>query len=326
MVRSRFPEVILIENKENIGFSRANNQGVAKARGEYVCILNPDTAVAEDTFIKALTYAESLEDMGALGVQLIDGTGNFLPESKRNVPTPAISVSKLFGSKKTSYYARQVQEDEKAPVDVLVGAFMLLKREVYEEIKGFDEDYFMYGEDIDLSYKILKAGYTNHYTGDLKMLHYKGESTRKDKAYMTRFYGAMRIFYRKHFASNVLSNTLVAIGVFFARLLRTSGGTKRNPSAKPTKALILTENLTLLQRLSSKLEIPLTTISKAKLSEGMMKDTLFIFDVDYMPYAHIFKVMSDFRNHNNAFRIRPPGCSFILGSDHSDEKGSVVVF
>ena len=199
MVKERFPEITLIQNSENVGFSKANNQAVKVAQGDYVCILNPDTAVAEDTFTKTLTHFESHENVGALGIHLIDGTGNFLPESKRNVPTPSASLYKIVGlSGKASYYAKHIDKDQSGPVDILVGAFMLMKRSVYEEADGFDEDYFMYGEDIDLSYKITKLGYQNYYFGDADVLHYKGESTQKDKAYLDRFYGAMRIFYKKN--------------------------------------------------------------------------------------------------------------------------------
>ena len=157
MVKDNFPTLLLIENKKNVGFSTANNQGVAIAKGDYVCILNPDTAVAEDVFTKALDYANSLNDLGAIGCYLMDGTGSFLPESKRNLPTPHVSALKLLGFSK-KYYADAVSRNEKGNVAVLVGAFMLLKRSVYTKVNGFDQDYFMYGEDIDLSYKLEKAG------------------------------------------------------------------------------------------------------------------------------------------------------------------------
>ena len=150
MVKDNFPSITLIENKKNVGFSTANNQGVAVAKGDYVCILNPDTAVAEDVFTKVLHYASSLKDLGALGCYLMDGTGCFLPESKRNLPTPLVSALKLLGFSK-KYYADAVSRNEKGNVAVLVGAFMLLKRSVYNKVNGFDQDYFMYGEDIDLS-------------------------------------------------------------------------------------------------------------------------------------------------------------------------------
>lgn len=325
MVKEFFPEVTLIENKENVGFSKANNQAVNVAKGEYVCILNPDTAVAEGTFEKCLGISESSEKIGAIGVYLLDGTGNFLPESKRNVPTPFISLLKILGFTK-KYYASKLSEEATGSVSVLVGAFMFLKRSVYNEVGGFDEDYFMYGEDIDLSYKIEKAGYKNHYIGSTETLHYKGESTQKDAAYLDRFYGAMKIFYKKHFNSNPLLNASVNIGVSLAKKIKSSSEEIKKSAPTTEKAIVLTENLQLLKTLSETIETPLTSSSKTIFQETELTNTLFIFDVDYMPYHQIFMVMKKFKNQNNQFRIRPSGCDFIIGSDKSDEKGSVIVF
>lgn len=326
MVKEHFPKITLIENKENVGFSKANNQAVKVAKGEYLCILNPDTAVSERTFINCLDYAETIENMGALGVYLMDGTGNFLPESKRNVPTPKVSLLKLMGFVK-KYYAGHISENGKGKVDVLVGAFMFMKRSVYNEVGGFDEDYFMYGEDIDLSYKIAKAGYENYYNGDIETLHYKGESTQKDAVYFDRFYGAMRIFYKKHLKPNRLLNVLVSIGVTAIKLIRTSSGNTKSPTGPAIdKAYVFTENLAMYRRLSEKMDIELKTASKSLFDDGGLRNCLFIFDVSYMPYSQIFSVMRRLKNRNNQFRIYPRNSNFILGSDRSDEKGSVVVF
>ncbi len=325
MVKKRFPYLRLIENIENVGFSKANNQAVGVANGEYICILNPDTAVAEDTFIKSLLYAESVENLGALGIYLMDGTGCFLPESKRNVPTPKASLLKLLGTGK-SYYASHIKEEEKGEVAILVGAFILLKKSIYNQVKGFDEDYFMYGEDIDFSYKITKAGYKNHYLGTLEILHYKGESTQRDTAYLDRFYGAMKIFYGKHFKTNFLFNASVNLGVYFARKTSNKAAKKNLLTTKMNQAYVLTENLVLLKNLSEVLDIELKPTSKTIFPDESLNHCLFIFDVDYMPYSQIFMVMKKHSNMNNTFRIRPPGCNFILGSDYSDQKGAVLVF
>ena len=218
MVGDLFPEVKLIQNKENTGFSRGNNIGVAAAKGEYLCILNPDTVVAEDTFTELLNFADSIENLGIIGCRLIDGNGKYLPESKRNIPTPRVSINKIFGSG-DSYYANHVSELSLGKVDVLVGAFMLLKRETYNGIGGFDEDYFMYGEDIDFSFKILKKGYSNYYIGSHTIIHFKGESTPKDIFYRKRFYEAMQIFYKKHFRRNLLYDVVVKVGTKIMPLL-----------------------------------------------------------------------------------------------------------
>ena len=170
MVKQLFPEVILIENKENLGFSKGNNQGVANAKGEYICILNPDTVVPEDAFSELLKFSKTKDNLGIIGCKLVDGSGKFLPESKRNIPVVKIALQKIRGNS-TNYYANHVQESEVAKVDILVGAFMFMKQSVYNSLSGFDEDYFMYGEDIDLSYKAVKAGLDNYYFGTTTAIH-----------------------------------------------------------------------------------------------------------------------------------------------------------
>ena len=233
IVKELFPNITLIENKDNSGFSKGNNIGVAVAKGEYLCILNPDTVVAEDTFTKLLKFAESAKDVGIVGCRLINGNGNYLPESKRNIPTPKVSFNKIFGLG-DSYYANHVKEFGSGEVDVLVGAFMLLKREIYNEVGGFDEDYFMYGEDIDLSYITLKAGYNNYYLGNQTIIHFKGESTPKNKIYRKRFYEAMGVFYKKHFKRNFLMDILITIGAKMIPLFEMSKVRKRNTEKKDT--------------------------------------------------------------------------------------------
>jgi GT2 family glycosyltransferase len=329
MMKQKFPEIMLIENAENVGFSKANNQAVARASGEYVCILNPDTAVPHSIFTNCFHYCSSLSDLGILGVRLMDGTGNYLPESKRNIPTPRSSFVKLLGFRKNKngYYANYIAEDEVGEVAVLPGAFMLLKKSIYEEVGGFDEDYFMYGEDIDFSYKVLKAGYKNHFMGSDGILHYKGESPQNDTAYLDRFYGAMHIFYRKHFNSNFFTNTCVHLGLSLGKVIRKLMGKRsRNRASRPSEAVIITDNFNLLKNLSEKLEIPTKSASKAILNDKDFKNTLFVFDEEYMSYSQIFMVMNQLKNRGNQFRIRPSNCNFILGSDQSDEKGTVVVF
>jgi len=327
MMEERFPEITLIKNTENLGFSKANNLAVKVAKGEYICILNPDTAVSEDTFTKSLAHAERLDKLGVLGVYLMDGTGSFLPESKRNIPTPKTSLLKLMGLiKKSNYYANQVHEVENGKVDILVGAFMIMKRDVYDEVGGFDEDYFMYGEDIYLSYKMLQAGYHNHYTAITEILHYKGESTLKDQAYSNRFYGAMLIFFKKHFNTNVLLNMAVKLCVMAAKIVGFSGTNSKQKISSISQAYLLTENFGLLKHISEKMEIPIKASSKNILQDSLFENTLFIFDVDYMSYSQIFSVMKKLKNRNNQFRIRPPGCRFIIGSDQSDSQGNVMIF
>ncbi|NND87954.1 MAG: glycosyltransferase family 2 protein [Flavobacteriaceae bacterium] len=327
MVRSLFPSITLIENKENVGFSKANNQGVAVAKGTYVCILNPDTIVSASCFSQCIRINEQVDNVGAIGPYLLDGTGNFLPESKRNLPTPTISLLKLMGFTRP-YYANTIDDESLEEVDVLVGAFMFMKRAVYLEVGGFDEDYFMYGEDIDLSYKITMAGYKNYYAGTIKVLHYKGESTQKDAVYLDRFYGAMSIFYKKHYGGKHWLNSLVNLGVRIAKVMKGSSSSERRKVNKDEEKpiLLLTENFRLLKEISNSTKLQLTAASKAIFQDTLYENHLFIFDAEYMPYAQIFKVMQQQKNRGNLFRIHPPTAQFFLGSDTSDEKGQVVTF
>jgi GT2 family glycosyltransferase len=223
MMKTHFPNVKLIENNTNLGFPKGNNIGVAHAKGDYICILNPDTVVAEDTFEKVLAFAEKQKNIGIVGCKLIDGTGNFLPECKRGVPTPFVALTKIFGLYKlfpktalfNRYYAQHLSENETGKVGILVGAFMIMKRNLYQEIGGFDENCFMYSDDIDLSYIALKKGKTNYYFHETTVIHYKGESTVKDGLYMKHFREAMQFFYRKHFRSSIIFDVFMKIGAFF---------------------------------------------------------------------------------------------------------------
>lgn len=209
MLKENHPEVPVIENKENLGFSKANNIAIQQAEGEFILLLNPDTVVAEDTFDKTVEFLKDNPDYGGLGVRMVDGKGRFLPESKRGLPTPTVAFYKISGlskifpkSKKFSkYHAGHLKEDESGEVDILSGAFMMIRKSVLDKIGLLDETFFMYGEDIDLSYRIQLGGYKNHYAADTAIIHYKGESTKKSSVnYVFVFYRAMIIFAQKHFA------------------------------------------------------------------------------------------------------------------------------
>ncbi|MEM6723420.1 MAG: glycosyltransferase family 2 protein [Bacteroidota bacterium] len=208
MVRNQFPEVQLIANKANVGFSKANNQAIRIAKGEYVLLLNPDTVVQENSFTAPVQYLDDHPDAGALGVHMIDGQGQFLPESKRGFPTPFVAFCKTFGLSRlfpnsprfNRYHLGYLDERKNHEVDILSGAYMLMRKSVLEEVGLLDETFFMYGEDIDLSYRIQKGGYKNVYFADTTIIHYKGESTKKGSLnYVKVFYNAMIIFARKHF-------------------------------------------------------------------------------------------------------------------------------
>ena len=200
-----FPMVKFIENTSNEGFAKANNKAAKLATGEYILLLNPDTEFEGNMMKEILDFTDLQSNFGCLGVRLHDLEGKFLPESKRSVPDGFNSFEKLFtpfslkNKSKKGYYRNDIAENDIAEVDAITGAFMLMKKNLYLEIEGLDEAYFMYGEDIDLCYTLLRKGYKNWYFGKSSVLHIKGESTVKDKKYLENFYGAMQIFIRKYY-------------------------------------------------------------------------------------------------------------------------------
>lgn len=214
MLESKFPEVKIIINTTNTGFSRANNQAILQSKGEYVLLLNPDTVVGEDTFLKCIQKMDEDQEIGAIGVRMIDGGGNYLPESKRGFPSPMTAFFKTTGLYRlfpksgyfNKYYHGDLNPGDNHYIEILSGAFMFIRRDALDKAGLLDEDFFMYGEDIDLSYRILKAGYKNYYLADTTIIHYKGESTKKGTLnYIKTFYQAMIIFANKHFKGSSAS-------------------------------------------------------------------------------------------------------------------------
>ncbi|MAQ69796.1 MAG: glycosyl transferase family 2 [Flavobacteriales bacterium] len=208
MIQNEFPDVKLIANEKNTGFATANNQAIKKAQGEYILLLNPDTLIEENTLHETIIFFKKHKEAGALGVKMIDGNGDFLPESKRSLPSPSIAFYKIFGlsflfpkSKKFGKYHLNYLDKEKThEIDVISGAFFMTRKKILDEIGLLDEKFFMYGEDIDLSYRIQKKGYKNFYLPTTSIIHYKGESTKKTSInYILTFYQAMIIFVKKHY-------------------------------------------------------------------------------------------------------------------------------
>jgi len=225
MVKSKFPAVKLVELDQNLGFSKANNIALRQATGQYVVILNPDTIVEEKTFAKVIEFMDAHPEAGALGVKMVDGKGRYLPESKRSLPTPWVSFCKIFGLTSlfprsklfARYYLGHLSNDEIHEVEILSGAFMCVRKTVLDQIGYFDETFFIYGEDIDLSYRIILAGYKNYYFPHTQIVHFKGESTKKGSLnYVYHFYNAMRIFAKKHFSSKKINIFLIFINIAIA--------------------------------------------------------------------------------------------------------------
>lgn len=230
MVCRDFPQVHVIENHENVGFARANNMALSKSTGDYLLLLNPDTVVENDTFVRCVDFIVQHADCGGLTVKMVDGKGNFLRESKRGFPSPAASFYKIAGltrlfphSKRfAAYYMGHLGEDDVNEIEILPGAFLMLRREVYDKIGGLDETYFMYGEDIDYSWSIKLAGWKNYYLPTTRIIHYKGESTRKGSMnYVYTFYNAMAIFVRKYFSGKDarLFNLLLQVAIWLRATL-----------------------------------------------------------------------------------------------------------
>ncbi len=337
MMRNRFPEVKLIANPENSGFPKGNNIGVAEARGTYVCILNPDTVVAEDTFEKLLAFADSKSDLGIVGCKLIDGTGTFLPESKRGIPTPMVSLGRMLGLYKWfgnnsvfgKYYAQHLTPHQTGKVDILVGAFMLMKRDLYHQLNGFDEIFFMFGEDIDLSYRSLLAGKSNYYFGATSVIHYKGESTVKDQKYLHNFQKAMKLFYQKHYKSAAFLSVFMNLGSYLFSLKKASAAQMGFHQEIDTYWLFS-------DRLEAQAEVENLLGKKVvrhdaanenqlnSLSNHSGKNIEIIFDNRCWSFASIIEFMQQNNNQYFTYKIWPEHCDFLIGSNSSNSRGEVI--
>lgn len=336
MMQEKFPEVTLIQNKENFGFPKGNNIGFRQAKGKHICILNPDTVVAEDTFTKILAFAERQPNLGIVGCKLIDGTGNFLPESKRGIPTPWVAFTKIFGLYKifsktklfNQYYAQHLNENQTGKVDILVGAFMFLESKLYQDLNGFDENCFMYADDIDLSYRALQKGKSNFYFHETTVLHYKGESTIKDEKYMKRFQEAMNFFYAKHFKKSWFFSFFIQMGIWFFSFVKMfQGNVKENPL--PESYILYSENANLSEKLASILEnkVSFLDLKKEKMVNSCLilkgKKTEIILDNQYVSFKKCINLIETLKDKNITFKIFPKRTAFIIGSNSRNGRGEI---
>ena len=268
-----FPEVNFIWNAGNVGFAKANNQALAVAKGAFVLYLNPDTILAEDSIEKCLQFLKEHKDAGALGIKMIDGSGNFLKESKRAFPSPLTSLYKLTGLTRlfpfsktfARYHLGHLSENENHEVDVLAGAFMMIPKKVLDEIGNFDERFFMYGEDVDLSFRIQKVGYKNYYFSESTIIHFKGESTKRGSLnYVRLFYKAMNLFVKKHY-----SGSKAGIFIFFIQT-----------------AIIIRAGFSALGKLLKKIGLPIldaAIIFTAFVTTKFLWSTYIRQEIDYSP-------------------------------------------
>ncbi|MBS1534418.1 MAG: glycosyltransferase family 2 protein [Bacteroidetes bacterium] len=336
MMRERFPNIKLIVNHDNLGFPKGNNIGVSQAKGEFICILNPDTVVAEDTFQKVLQFAKTKTDLGIVGCKLIDGTGRFLPECKRGIPTPLVAFTKvtnlyrLWPKSKIlgGYYANHLDENQTGEVSILVGAFMVMKRELYLDLGGFDEDCFMYSDDIDLSYTALKKGLINYYFAETSIIHYKGESTVRDGLYMKRFREAMHFFYQKHFRVSFLFDSFMSVGAFLFSIFKKNQAVRINKRiheywllSADQNAVVKVENLLgkKVRQIESSSEIDLNS-----LVNKTGRNVEIIFDNDSWSFKSIISFMERHNRDHFTFKILPKNSNFLIGSNSSYDRGEVI--
>lgn len=323
-LRERFPEVTFIENKENVGFARANNQAIRMSAGKYVLLLNPDTIVAEHTLSDFIRFMDSHSEAGGAGAYMLRTDGTFAPESRRGLPTPFVAFCKMSGLAALlpqsrvfgRYYMRYLNENEVNEIEIISGACMLLRREALDKVGLLDEDFFMYGEDIDLSYRILKGGYKNYFL-PTRMLHYKGESTEKSSfRYTYTFYQAMRLFFRKHYAhySFLVSlpiNVAIWVRSFMAYIGNQFKHRKRRQPEKLSSDMLVIGSARMLAEVQRLVEhhqlrgdIRYVEGDEHTLSEGHLAvsfdtsayDTL-VYDADAYTYATILRLLETTPNH-----------------------------
>lgn len=298
-----YPTIKYLLQTENLGFAKANNIGVKNALGDYILILNPDTIIPEDIFPKLIDFHQSKDKIGLVGVRLIDTNGNFHTESKRNIPTAKNSFSKLFKklNKSTSnnYYKLEVDEFETAPCEILVGAFMFTTKQIYQEIGGFDARYFMYGEDIDISYSAELVGYTNYYKGDTTVLHYKGESTKRDKKYFKIFFEAMMIFLAKYYKDNWLNYQVLRTGIAVKYCVEMIKFNLSNQSNQ-LKVKVNKNELNWINQLSE---------LKNQQNQNI------VLDAERFSYQEILSIISQYNSSNTSFYIHPKNKNYVIGDD-----------
>lgn len=345
----KFPSVKFYWNKTNLGFGAANNSVLKDAKGDYILFLNPDTIVPEDCFTKCISFFQSHKDCGALGVRMIDGSGNFLKESKRCLPTPLAGLFKMVGvtsifpgsSFFANYYAGHLPEHENNKVQVLAGAFMMFNKKAIELTNGFDEAFFMYGEDIDLSYSVTKAGLQNYYLGEITIIHFKGESTqKKDANYIKHFYGAMQLFVDKHYRQNSLKYAAMSLAIKTGKItakIKNSGGQNKNFIIKTTSLNTLfigkEHQFETVKKILNNSNYSLDTF--LDVSKGVNLDEIKLTLQEKNIEAIVLGESENFLNLEiiKTLSLLPKPCKFlfyeknalsIIGSHNKDERGEFI--
>ncbi len=324
-LRQQFPSVNFISNKTNVGFARANNQAIEKSRGKYILFLNPDTILPEESLKDCLSFLESHTTAGGLGVRMIDGSGRFLVESKRGFPTAWRSfcklsgLSSLFPSSKgfAGYNLGHVNDDAVVPVEVLAGAYMMVKREILEKIGGFDERFFMYAEDIDLSKRIRDAGFENYYLGTCNILHFKGESTRRDTLYVKRFYEAMSLYIKKHY-------TGFGSGIYVTLMKTAIGLRSMLALMKVREKPAISDNIERARFLGDKETITSIKRKWNSVEEDELAQTIVLCQGNDFTFASLIQTMQKLPKASKPL-VYASGSNSIVGSFMKDEQGTAQI-
>lgn len=336
-----FPMVRFVRSAHNLGFARANNIAIRQSRGEYVLLLNPDTIVGEDALKASVDFMDVHEDAGAVGVRMLGAQGRRAMESRRGLPTPMVSFFKMLGFCNRwphhrlfgKYYMGYLPWNEPSQIEVVSGAYCMLRRKALDEVGLLDEDFFMYGEDIDLSYRVLKGGYHNYYL-PVDILHYKGESTQKSSfRYVHVFYEAMLIFFRKHYSgmtfllslpikTAIYAKALMALVGMLSERMRKSLGFFA-PSAEGAQHYVFVGSLEMqdacrdiARRLGLDAEFHDSEVleDKSEATWSEKNDNVLVQDADSMSYADMLKRMS---------RLSDMNVNVTLGT-YSKEIGKII--
>ena len=336
-----FPMVRFVRSAHNLGFARANNIAIRQSRGEYVLLLNPDTIVGEDALKASVDFMDVHEDAGAVGVRMLGAQGRRAMESRRGLPTPMVSFFKMLGFCNRwphhrlfgKYYMGYLPWDEPCQIEVVSGAYCMLRRKALDEVSLLDEDFFMYGEDIDLSYRVLKGGYHNYYL-PVDILHYKGESTQKSSfRYVHVFYEAMLIFFRKHYSGMTFLLSLPIKTAIYAKALMALVGMLSDrmrkslgffaPSAEGAQHYVFVGSLEMqdacrdiARRLGLDAEFHDSEVQedKSDATWSEKNDNVLVLDADSMSYADMLKRMS---------RLSDMNVNVTLGT-YSKEIGKII--
>lgn len=336
-----YPMVRFVRSAHNLGFARANNIAIRQSRGEYVLLLNPDTIVGEDTLKASVDFMDAHEDAGAVGVRMLGAQGRRAMESRRGLPTPMVSFFKMLGFCNRwphhrlfgKYYMGYLPWDEPCQIEVVSGAYCMLRRKALDEVGLLDEDFFMYGEDIDLSYRVLKGGYHNYYL-PVDILHYKGESTQKSSfRYVHVFYEAMLIFFRKHYSgmtfllslpikTAIYAKALMALVGMLSERMRKSLGFFA-PSAEGAQHYVFVGSQEMqdacrdiARRLGLDAEFHDSEVQedKSEATWSEKNDNVLVLDADSMSYADMLKRMN---------RLSDMNVNVTLGT-YSKEIGKII--